>query len=113
MGLCRSYSCAAPERARTTRQQRQPKPVTPTLTTCSRDSKARRIRTAIVVLSAAGDLPAYLGSKADLRYRLDRLSPRLSRRPIDDSRVGRDEHRHAESDPVPGERREVMRGNVA
>src|SRR6267143_213429 len=39
--------------------------------------------------------------------------PRLSRRPIDDSRVSGKEHRRTESDSVPGERREVMRGDVA
>src|SRR3979490_457308 len=48
-----------------------------------------------------------------LHYGFDWLSPRLSRRPIDDSRVGCNKHSHAESDPVPGKRPEVMCGDVA
>src|SRR5438876_1631510 len=68
----------------------QPRPPTSTLfpyttlfrstpTTYSRDSKARRIRTAIAARSAAGDLPAYPGSRADLRRQLDWLDRKSTR----------------------------------
>src|SRR5256884_9874248 len=93
-------------------RQRQHKPVIPTPTTCSKDSKATRIRTAIGARSAVGALPAYPGCKADLRCGLHRPSPPLTRRPVYDPRGSCNEDRRAECDTVTGGRGKVLRGAV-